>query len=167
MYGGTLDLNGYHLTIGYIRTEGGYGGTITNNATGSGTSTLTLASGLSELFDSTICDGPYGKLAVIIGSTTVPGTAVVIVNGTAGTYTGGTTINSGSVLCLGWGGSASISGNIVNHAILEFLESGPLTFDNTITDNGNGDGEVVDANGNQITLANLATDLVLSGDIVY
>ena len=67
------DLNGYHLTIGYIRTEGGYGGTITNNATGSGTSTLTLASGLSELFDSTICDGPCGKLAVIIGSTRFPG----------------------------------------------------------------------------------------------
>ena len=85
------------------------------------------------------------------------------------TYTGGTTINAGATLDVGLAGcgEASLQGNLVDHALLEFWEPAAETFNNTITDNGNGDGTVYNWGDYQLTLHNLATDLVLAGNIAY
>ena len=172
--GATLDLNGYDLTIGNINCGNSCysstSGCITNSSPTSA-SILTFTNGQSELWFCNITDGPYETVSVVVGSTTVTATTPVSVMniGADWTYTGGTTINAGATLAVGYAGygEASLQGNIVDHALLQYWEPAAEAFNNTITDNGNGDGTVYNWGTYQLTLQNLATDLVLAGNIVY
>ena len=138
MYGGTLDLNGYNLTIGSLTTWSGYGSVVTDNAAASGTSTLTLTNGTSRIYTCTICDGPYRNVALAIGSTTVSGTVVLYLLDSTVTNTGGTTINANGTLysdnftnfgTLTDDGDWSLEGTAVNYAGAEIADYSTLTID--------------------------------------
>src|SRR5207248_586960 len=83
--GATFDLNGNNATIGALTGSG----TVTNNAAGTGTATLTTNSGSLNIFAGSIQDGPTAKTAF----TLVGGTTVILTG--ANTYTGPTLINGG------------------------------------------------------------------------
>src|SRR5208282_2595073 len=69
-----------------------------------------------------------------------------------------TTIAGGATLQLGNGTTnGSVTGSIVDNAILKYLQTTPQTFSNTIT----GSGQVTDGNSNEITLPNAAGTLTL------
>lgn len=111
--GGILDLNGHDQTIGSL-TSGVGGGSITNNAIGTGTNTLTISGAASPAgFGLAISDGATRKTALVrggAGTTTLSG---------INTYTGGTSITGGT-LKLGSGtaladtGAVSISGGVLD-----------------------------------------------------
>lgn len=88
---GTNDLNGYDLTVAWLKSTLNAGGRIVNNA-GTGTNVLTIVGGSA---DSSIViadnDGTGGKIQLVMN-----GTGEQILRG-ASTYSGGTVINSGSL----------------------------------------------------------------------
>ena len=53
--GGVLDLNGYSISVGSLSGNGGF---ITDNSTGSGTSTLSVAKTSDATYAGVIEDGP-------------------------------------------------------------------------------------------------------------
>ncbi|HET6552353.1 MAG TPA: autotransporter-associated beta strand repeat-containing protein [Dyella sp.] len=86
----------------------------------------------------------------------------------ANSYSGGTTIASGT-LQLGDGGtSGSISGNVDNRSALAFNRSDVVTFDGTVSGNGvlmqNGSGTLVLAGGNTYTGGTVVNAGTLQGD---
>lgn len=109
--GGTLDLNGNDLTIGKLG-GGPLSTTITDNAAGSGTSTLTVTVGGTATsgvaVGVTIADGATRKVGL---TCKVPsGSYLVLTN--ANTYSGGTTIIGPGTLALNATGSINNSTNI-------------------------------------------------------
>ena len=102
--GGSLDLNGYNVTVGAL--SGSSGGTVTNM--GSGTSTLTTAITATATYASSIADGT-GAVAL-----TKQGSGMLVLSG-SNTHSGGTTVSSGTlqvgnVNALGTGGLTVNSG---------------------------------------------------------
>jgi autotransporter-associated beta strand protein len=94
------------------------GGRITNSG---GSATLVIDSTQSNSFD--------GFEGVIDGAFAVTISGFVILTGD-NTYTGGTTINSGSGLTLGNNGTGSVTGNIVDNGILVIFHNDAVTVNN-------------------------------------
>ncbi len=120
--GGTLDLNGYNLTI-TLQFE--YG-TITNLSSSGYTPTLTAycPGGWLEQSFSVI-----GNLAFVVA-----GTGYDLSLGTLDA-SGGTTIDAGNTLWVGWGGyPATLGGNVVDNGTL--ILSGSLTVSGAISGTG-------------------------------
>ncbi len=108
---GILDLNGNSISIASLSSVSG--GTVTNNATGSGTQTLTLAStaAATATFAGVIQNGPTRTVALTLNSA---GLDEVLAG--VNTYTGSTTITAGT---LGLGSNTAL-GSLT-----------PVTFTNT------------------------------------
>jgi fibronectin-binding autotransporter adhesin len=133
--GGSLDLLSKSLDVPSVQLTGG---TIT-------TGTLTSAGSF---------DMQAGTLAATLlgsGTLTKSGPGVVVLSGSNG-YTGGTTIDSGT-LQIGDGGTGSIEGDVtVNGGVLAFGRSDAVTFGGTIT--GAGGLAMVGAGTTTLTGAN-------------
>ena len=134
MYGGTLDIDGNNLTIGELDM---YGGTITSSGNSSTPAVLSLngasySTCTAEYGGCGICDGPNQKLAVTLEN----GANVYFL--LTETYTGDTTINSGSSLRLGGGGGdGNLSGsNIVDNGALYFNVATTVTYAQIIRGSG-------------------------------
>ena len=127
---GSLDLNSHSLTVGALYM--GAGGTITDNSAGVGTTTLTVTFGTSgDPMQSPIQDGATKKLALAVSGT---GTQYFMNNCS---YTGGTTIGSGSTLWVGYGGTAGhITGNVTNSGTLYFAPVTTDTYSGVISGTG-------------------------------
>ncbi len=99
--GATLNMNGHNATVGAF--SGLPGATVTNNAAGTGTATLTVdfAAGAST-YAGTIADGTTAKIALH-----KDGAGTLILAGTH-THTGGTTLAAGTLRV-----DTSLGGNIV------------------------------------------------------
>ena len=124
---GTLDLNGYNLTLNGL----GGSGAVTSNATGV-TSVLSLGSdNSSRIFPGVIRDG-LGNVAL-----TIQGSGTLTLTGTNG-YSGTTTINAGGTLQVGnWSSTGSLgSGNVVDNGSLVFSRSNTMTVANAISGSG-------------------------------
>ncbi len=104
----TLDLNGFSDTINGLTVNAGTFATkITNSA--SGASVLAIgANDTTSSFSGTITDGGAGKTLAI---TKIGGGALTLSG--ANSYTGGTTVNGGTLLANNVSGSATGSGNVV------------------------------------------------------
>ena len=82
--GGVFDLNGISRTISNLGV-GGYGGVITDNSAGTGTTTLTLSSFTTTGVVSRITDGPLKQVAVAVANGT---SGPSLING-LNTFSGG------------------------------------------------------------------------------
>src|SRR5205085_4823904 len=129
--GATLDLNGFNQTVGSFAG----GGAI---ALGSGTLT-TGGDNSSTLFSGTIAGA---------GALDKNGTGTLALSGTS-TYTGGTTVNAGTLL----GNSASLQGNIFNNASVVFDQSAAGTY----AGNMNGSGALTKAGAGTLTMTGTNT----------
>ena len=96
--GATLDLNGQNLSVGGLTG----GGIVTNNASGSGVSQLTLSPSAAASFCGTIENGNWQIEVVMSGS----GTQTLM---GGNTYTGGTVITAGTLQA----GSATALGTAI------------------------------------------------------
>ena len=132
----TLDLNGTSINAGQLSGAG----TITDNHTGRMITTLTVEGGT---FSGQIENGARRQLALDVSS------GEFVLTG-SNSYTGGTTIEQGATLQVGNGGTAgSLSGDIVNNALLQVLESSNLTLSGNIS----GSGSLVQAGAGTATLS--------------
>ncbi len=136
---GTLDLNNYELTMSSLSGAGG------NVALG--TAALTVAQSTNTTYGGVI-DGK--------GSLTKNGLGVLTLTGVS-TYSGGTTIDAGT-LQLGDGGTTgSVAGDVLNNGTLVFKRSNELTFAGSISGAGS-----VEQIGTGVTILNGAN--IHSGD---
>jgi fibronectin-binding autotransporter adhesin len=87
--GGTLDLEGYSVTV---PSFSGAAGTVTDYGLGGGVTTLTVSQSNTTSFGGTIADGPSNILSLAL---TGPGT--LILTGT-NTYSGGTSVQDGILI---------------------------------------------------------------------
>ncbi len=112
--GGILDLNGTSQGVGNLT---GSGGTILNNATGT-SATLTIGNGNATggNYSGVIADHSNGTGTIALTKT---GTGTITLSG-ANTYSGGTTINAGTLKLASPGALGSTSGTLtVNGGILD------------------------------------------------
>ena len=91
-------------------------------------------------------------IAGTIGLTQAGGTGTLILTGT-NTYTGGTTINAGTLQIGAGGATGSVTGNIVDNAALVFDRSNALTYGGIIS----GTGSVTQAGTGTLTLSGTNT----------
>lgn len=143
---GILDLNKVNQTVGSLNYTGSgtLKGIVTNNATGSGTSTLTVSSATTDsTFAGTITNGATAKVAF-----TKAGAATMTLSGSNG-YTGATTVSGGTLNVNGslaagslvnvsnatLGGSGLVSGTVgvSNGHISDTVTLGDTTFHGTST----------------------------------
>jgi fibronectin-binding autotransporter adhesin len=87
--GGTLDLEGYSVTVPSFR---GVAGTVSDFGFDSGTTTLTVDQSSTTTFGGTIADGQFNLLALELS-----GPGKLILSGT-NTYSGGTTVAAGTLV---------------------------------------------------------------------
>jgi fibronectin-binding autotransporter adhesin len=132
--GGTLDLNGFSLSLPSLVG----GGTLTNSSTTNVTATL---SGAGSDFSGVIQDGS--------AQTTVTVTATTQSLSGANTYTGITTINSGKVLNIGSAGTTGTlgTGAVTDNGRLTFARTDAITVANNISGGG-----AVSTNSGTVTL---------------
>jgi autotransporter-associated beta strand protein len=102
--GGVLELNGHSTTVGKIESENG-GGTI-RNSTDAATLTVSISSGRST-YEGIIEDGS-AALAIV-----KEGLGELELTGGGNSYSGGTTINAGTLIVNNVEGSATGSGNVL------------------------------------------------------
>ena len=144
--GGTLDLNGFALTVG---TLSGSGGTILNNATGTNL-TLTASSSSNSTYSGIIADHTSGTGTVAL---TKSGTGALTLAG-ANTYSGGTTLTAGTLTFSGSGTLGSTSATLtINGGTLDLGGTsqtvGALNGSGgTITNNVNGNSTLTIGQGN-------------------
>ena len=112
--GGTFDLNGFSKTV---NTLSGTGGAI---ALGSGALTVNQ-----------LAAGTYAGMISGAGSLTKNGAGTLTLSG-ANTYSGGTTVNVGTLA----GNSTSLQGNIVNNAIVAFNQTAVGTYAGAMSGTG-------------------------------
>ncbi len=121
---GTLDLNGFSNTIGSLSGTG----TVTNN--GAGAAVLTTGGdNTSTTFSGVLTDGTGGVGLAKSGAGTM------ILTG-ANTYTGGTTIDAGTLQIGDGEATGSIVGNVMDNGTLAFDRSDTVTFDGVISGTG-------------------------------
>ena len=89
--GQVLDLNGFDQTIASLASNTSGTGSITNNATGTATNTLTVNGSTSTSFALLINDGTTRKVAL-----TKAGSSTLTLTG-ASTYSGGVALNGGAI----------------------------------------------------------------------
>jgi outer membrane autotransporter protein len=119
-----LDLHGFNSTVGSLSGTG----TVLNN--GATAAALTAGNDNANSTFSGILQNGTSALAL-----TKSGTGTLVLTG-ANTYTGGTTIDAGT-LRLGNGGTAgSITGNVSDNGVLAFDRSDSVTFGGTISGTG-------------------------------
>ncbi|MBV8415417.1 MAG: autotransporter-associated beta strand repeat-containing protein, partial [Verrucomicrobia bacterium] len=122
--GATLDLHGFNNTIGSLSGSG----VVTND----GVSPATLSAGgnnTNTTFSGTLTDG-----SASLGFTKA-GIGTMILSG-GNTYTGGTTVSSGTLQIGNGATSGSIVGNVTDNGILAFNRSDSVTFGGVITGTG-------------------------------
>jgi autotransporter-associated beta strand protein len=116
--GGTLDLNGFNLTMSSLSGTGG-----------------TVALGAAALAIDQATDTSYAGAVTGTGSLTKAGAGTLTLSG-ANTYTGATTVDAGT-LQLGSGGtSGSIVGDVADRGVLAFNRADAVTFDGMISGTG-------------------------------
>ncbi|MBV8176224.1 MAG: autotransporter-associated beta strand repeat-containing protein, partial [Verrucomicrobia bacterium] len=121
----TLDLNGFSNTIGSLAGSG----TVLNN--GGAPATLTVGNNnTNTTFAGVLANGTS------VLQLTKSGTGVLTLTG-ANTYTGGTTISSGTLQLGNGGTTGSIAGNVTNNGVLAFDRSDSVTFGGVISGTGN------------------------------
>ncbi|CAN5834310.1 hypothetical protein BH11VER1_BH11VER1_04950 [soil metagenome] len=90
---GTLDLNSSSVTVGSLSGTGTSVNSIITNTVAATTSTLTINQNINTAYSGAINNTGTGKVALVKN-----GTGNFVLSGTAGnTYTGGTTINNGTI----------------------------------------------------------------------
>src|SRR5271165_2173209 len=120
----TLDLHGFNSTIGSLSGTGA----VLNN--GAAAAALTVGNDNASTTFSGVLQNGTGALQL-----TKSGTGTLTLTG-ANTYSGGTTISSGT-LQIGNGGTAgSITGNVTDTGVLAFDRSDSLTFAGAISGTG-------------------------------
>ena len=131
--GSTVDVNGGILTIGST----GHG-TIVINAGG----TLRLTSGTinsDEIIDDGIYEFPFGGIkdtSFVSGSGKLINDSGTLILSTSNTYTGGTTINGGTIQVGAGGTTGSIVGDVIDSGILAFDRSDLFAFGGVISGTG-------------------------------
>ncbi len=128
---GTLSLNGNNVTVVGLTTNPTVGTPIVQNGgTAGGVNTLTVNNPSANTFAGVLQDGPAGQLALIksgAGSFTLSG---------SNSYSGGTTINSGSLLVTNTTGSATGSGAVAVNVGAIFGGTGFVTGPVNLNANG-------------------------------
>jgi len=124
--GQTFDLNGFDQNVASLTSNAGGTGKITNAAAGSGTSTLTInGAATSGSFGLVIEDGATRKTALVrdgAGTTTLTA---------ANTYTGGTTVNGGTLQIGVLGNGKTGTGNVTVNGATAVLAGSGLVDGNT------------------------------------
>ncbi len=122
-----LDLNGFNSTIGSLSGTG----IVLNN--GAGVAALTVGNDNTDsTFSGVLTDGGNGVgVLQLIKS----GSGSLILTG-ANTYTGGTTISSGTLQLGGGGATGSITGDVIDNGTLAFNRSDDVTFEGVISGTG-------------------------------
>jgi fibronectin-binding autotransporter adhesin len=155
MSGGTLDLNGNTLILDSLS---GTGGTITDNSSLSGTSTLFLDPTVDTTYSGTIADGPAKHLAIVLS-----GSGGLTLSGD-NTYSGVTDVARGT-LQLGNSMALGAAGGVVKVAAGAVLDLDGQTVGNkatTISGTGIANGGVLI--NSSATAASLGGTLTLAGD---
>jgi autotransporter-associated beta strand protein len=126
---GVVDLNGQSIAVASLA---GSAGTVTDNSTGGGTTTLTLSGTGSGSFGGALLDGPGQYLGLVLS---VAGTQILT---GSNAYSGGTTINPGATLQVGNGGAAGSipDAGVANNGTLAFNRSGTVAIGGPITGSG-------------------------------
>ena len=123
---GVLDLHGYNVGMGALSGAG----TI-DNLSGSGTYTLTVGKGNASGTFSGVIQNTTGAIAL-----SKTGTGTLVLSG-SDTYTGGTTISSGTLqLGDGTNHNGSVAGSISDNAHLTFANPYAQTYTGTISGSG-------------------------------
>jgi autotransporter-associated beta strand protein len=122
--GGTLTINGFNVSIGSLT---GSAGTVRNNSNGAAALTVGVDN-TSTTFAGVIIDGTGSPFALVKA-----GTGTLTLTG-SNTYSGGTTINAGTLQVSAPG--ALGSGAVVDNATLAFNLSGSATQSNLISGTG-------------------------------
>ena len=123
----TLDLNGHTIARSGLN---GSGGKITDDSAGAGISILSVAAGV---YAGQICDGAHGrKLGLEVNGSSGQWFALTGDN----TYTGGTTVDSGSELDIGRNTRGNITGNVTDNGSLWFCSTENIDFSGTISGSG-------------------------------
>ena len=136
-----------NMTVGGDFTLGGQGFSTTFNGTvdlGGATRSITLAN--TATINGVISNGGL-SLSISAG-----GSKTLILSGT-NTFTGGTTISSGTLQVGAGGATGSLAGAITNNAALVFNHSGAITADNLIS----GTGSVTKQGAGTLTLSGANT----------
>ncbi len=124
--GGIFDLNGHDQTIGSL-TSGVGGGSITNNAAGTGLNTLTIGGSTSPAaFGLAITNGATARTAL-----TRSGTGTTILTG-ANTYTGGTLVSGGALTVNSGGTIGAATGALTVSAANGVTSTLNLNVDQTV-----------------------------------
>ncbi len=132
-----LDLNGFSNAIGSLSGNG----TVINN--GAATATLTVGNDNSNTtFSGILKNGIIAALGL-----TKTGTGTLILTGN-NTYTGGTSINAGTLQIGNGGTSGSIAGDVSDNATFAFDRSDSVTFGGVIS----GTGALVQIGAGTLTL---------------
>ena len=160
---GTLSLNGNNATIAGLNTNATPGTTFVKNGSASNNATLTIgnSTNANSTFAGTIQNGSTGTLAINKAGT---GTLTLT---NANTYTGGTTLNAGTIKLSGSGalagGTVAIGGgtlSVVNAAGVD-SSGGALTgTSNSIAGNINLNSGIIDLTAGSLSVGG---DLTLSG----
>ena len=157
-HNGTVDVSGHSITLSAINTVGNGSANIITNSSSSSSATLTLDGG-TGIFNGSILNKTgatgtgAGTLALHVGGNAP---ATLTLNG-VNTYTGGTSIGSGSTLTLGSAGTlvgdVSVSGT--------FVVNGSVASNSNVTLNGN--SAVL---AGTTTVAGAAGNVVANGGII-
>ncbi|WP_247997768.1 autotransporter-associated beta strand repeat-containing protein [Brucella tritici] len=131
---GTLILTGANTYNGGTTVSGGILQIGNGGATGSIMGNVTLDTGAALAFNRSD-DITYTGLVSGSGALHQDGAGTLILTGT-NSYTGGTTISSGTLQIGDGGGSGSIQGNVTNNATLAFNRSNTLSFSGVVSGSG-------------------------------
>lgn len=146
LFGDNTYAGGTTISAGFLQVgNGGTGGSIVGNVVNNGT--LEFARSDAHLFSGAISG--TGNLISFGGS---GGSGVFTLTG-INTYTGGTTVSSGTLQIGNGGTSGSIVGNVSNNATLAFNRSDAASFGGVIS----GGGQVVKRGAGALSLTGLST----------